>query len=177
VAQASSTPSADISVEPIPTESQAPAPSSELPSAAPATAVAVPAAPADPCHQHAATYCALNPAVTQATIGNTICVSGWTSTVRPSESYTENLKREQIAAEGLPGGLSAYEEDHRMPLDLGGAPSNATNLSPESHGSSNAKDGDEVSLKDEVCAGQLTLAQAQQQLVATWLGPYPSYRR
>jgi DNA-binding CsgD family transcriptional regulator len=31
---------------------------------------------------------AYNPAVTQATIGRTICVSGWTATIRPSSSYT-----------------------------------------------------------------------------------------
>lgn len=69
---------------------------------------------ADPCHASGITYCALNPAVTQATIGQTICVRGWTATVRPSESYTEDLKRQQIAHEGLPGGLSRYEEDHLL---------------------------------------------------------------
>lgn len=78
------------------------------------TAAPTPAPPADPCHTSGVTYCALNPAVTQASIGQTICVRGWTATVRPPESYTEALKREQIAQEGLPGGLSSYEEDHLL---------------------------------------------------------------
>jgi hypothetical protein len=37
-----------------------------------------------------------NPAVTQDNIDQTICVSGWTATIRPSSSYTSKLKIEQI---------------------------------------------------------------------------------
>src|SRR5947209_3021171 len=40
----------------------------------------------------------LNPAVTQETIGQTICRSGWTSTVRPSTSVTEPEKLASMAA-------------------------------------------------------------------------------
>jgi hypothetical protein len=39
---------------------------------------------------------AINPAVTQDDIESTICVRGWTRTVRPPRQYTEGLKREQI---------------------------------------------------------------------------------
>ena len=135
------------------------------------------AAPVDVCHQNGITYCVLNPAVTQATIDSTICVSGWTATVRPPESYTEALKAAQIAAEGLPGGLSDYEEDHRMPLELGGSPADPHNLSPESPPSPNPKDSDETSLNSQVCDGHLTLAQAQQQMVAKWLLAWPGYKQ
>ena len=151
--------------------------------AAASTSVATPsstpaAGPAstDACHRGGVTYCALNPAVTQATIRRTICLSGWTATVRPPESYTESLKREQIAAEGLSGGLSAYEEDHRMPLELGGAPSAPANLSPEYPRSPNRKDSSETELKDAVCAGRMTLLQAQRRLATEWLAAYPRYR-
>jgi hypothetical protein len=41
-----------------------------------------------------------NPDVTQDTIDSTICVSGWTSTVRPPSSYTTALKIQQIAEYG-----------------------------------------------------------------------------
>ena len=41
---------------------------------------------------------ALNPAVTQATIRTTICVSGWTATIRPPVSYTAPLKLAQMRA-------------------------------------------------------------------------------
>jgi hypothetical protein len=152
--------------------------------ATPSTTTAVPAPvsttapspPADPCHRGGVTYCVLNTGVTQQTIHQTICVAGWTATVRPPESYTEALKRQQIASEGLSGGLSNYEEDHRMPLELGGAPSDPLNLSPESPPSPNPKDSDETRLKHAVCDGALTLAQAQGQMVASWLAAYPGYR-
>jgi hypothetical protein len=35
--------------------------------------------------------------VTQATIGKTICVKGWTKTIRPPATYTNTLKRVQLA--------------------------------------------------------------------------------
>lgn len=37
-----------------------------------------------------------NPDVTQDNIKQTICVSGWTKTIRPPSSYTSKLKLEQI---------------------------------------------------------------------------------
>ena len=42
----------------------------------------------------------LNPDVTQATIGSTVCVRGWTATVRPPTSYTSALKVRQMAEYG-----------------------------------------------------------------------------
>ena len=61
------------------------------------TTAATRSATVDACHHGGITYCVLNPAVTQSTIDQTICVSGWTATVRPPESNTESLKRKQIA--------------------------------------------------------------------------------
>ena len=74
---------------------------------------------------------ALNPAVTQATIGRTICHSGWTATVRPPESVTEREKAASLAAYGDQGAMSDYEYDHFIPLELGGATNDARNLWPE----------------------------------------------
>jgi hypothetical protein len=66
---------------------------------------------------------ALNPEVTQATIRSTICVRGWTRTIRPPQAYTSALKRQQIRELGYPDQrMSAYAEDHLVPLSLGGAP-------------------------------------------------------
>ena len=93
---------------------------------------ASPAPSADPCHRGGVTYCALNPAVTEATIRTTIRVSGWTATVRLPEGNTEPLKLQQMASEELGGSASDYEEGRRMPLELGGDPRDVTNLSPES---------------------------------------------
>jgi len=40
---------------------------------------------------------AINPAVTQANIAFTICTSGYTKTIRPTSSYTTDLKIKQLA--------------------------------------------------------------------------------
>lgn len=53
--------------------------------------------------------------VTQANIHRTICVRGWTRTVRPPEWYTEKLKRRQIREYGYADRrLGDYEEDHLL---------------------------------------------------------------
>jgi hypothetical protein len=112
-------------------------------------------------------------AVTQQNIYSTICVRGWTATVRPPESYTETLKREQIAQYGdyAGAGLSGYEEDHLIPLELGGSPTSPLNLWPEAHAGtegSYVKDGVEDTLNHAVCDGRVKLVPAQQAIAIDW---------
>ncbi|WP_075736897.1 hypothetical protein [Streptomyces acidiscabies] len=115
---------------------------------------------------------ALNPDVTQDTIGSTICVSGWTATVRPSSSYTTALKKQQIVEYGYSDTSTAdYEEDHFIPLELGGAPKDPENLWPEpEYGDKTAgnKDTVENKLKKAVCAGQVNLTDAQNAIASDW---------
>lgn len=117
---------------------------------------------------------ALNPAVTQADIRTTICVRGWTATERPPVSYTEPLKRRQIAQYGYTDRrLSTYEEDHLIPLELGGAPRDPRNLWPEpgdhpKPGVLNSKDLVENALRAAVCSGRVQLAAAQQAIATDW---------
>src|SRR4030081_2675098 len=59
---------------------------------------------ADPCHQGGQEECVINPQVTEANLGATICASGWTRTGRPPAQYTDRLKREQMAQLSLAGG-------------------------------------------------------------------------
>jgi hypothetical protein len=154
---------------------------SASPSAQPATdsqSATTSTFPADPCHIGAVTYCALNPAVTQATIAMTICAGGWTATVRPPSSYTSSLKVEQLAAFGYADqNPRDYEEDHRVPLELGGAPRDTSNLSPERGASPNPKDSAENAARADVCAGRVTLRQEQVAFIGAWLAPYPGYRQ
>src|SRR2546429_8442896 len=75
----------------------------------------------------------LNPDVTQETIGSTICVRGWTKTVRPPTSYTNELKLRQLREYGQTRPPSAYQEDHFVSLELGGDPTDPRNLWPEPH--------------------------------------------
>ncbi len=113
-----------------------------------------------------------NPDVTQSTIDSTICVSGWTATVRPPTSYTNKLKAQGIIDYGYSDtSMSDYEEDHFLPLELGGSPRDAANLWPEPHdGSENSysKDSVENKVKKAVCAGDATLSDAQQAMLADW---------
>ncbi|RRQ81206.1 hypothetical protein CQW39_05290 [Streptomyces griseofuscus] len=115
---------------------------------------------------------AYNPDVTQSTINSTICVSGWTSTVRPPTSYTNPLKVQGIADYGYSDTNTAdYEEDHLVPLELGGAPRDPNNLWPEPHyGSPTAytKDGVETKLKNAVCDGRITLSAARSAIKTNW---------
>ena len=53
------------------------------------------------------------PAVTEATIGATICRPGWTRSIRPPRGYTSAMKRRQLRALGYADRRMAhYEEDH-----------------------------------------------------------------
>lgn len=112
---------------------------------------------------------AVNPAVTQATIDRTICVSGWTATVRPPANVTEPEKRASMAAYGDTGSIRDYEYDHLVPLELGGAVNDPRNLWPEPGGSPNPKDGVENALRGMVCAGQMPLARAQRIIATSWV--------
>ena len=112
---------------------------------------------------------ALNPAVTQGTIDHTICVEGWTDTVRPPESVTEQEKAASMAAYGDSGPMSGYEYDHFVPLELGGATNDPRNLWPEPGASPNPKDTVEDELRGEVCDGRLSVARAQREIVTNWV--------
>ena len=81
-----------------------------------------------------------------------------------------------MQAEGLTDSPANYEFDHRLPLELGGAPSDPLNLSPQPHPESFVKDTDENSAKARVCAGA-DLRQVQAEFIQTWLGAYPTYKR
>ncbi|MDH6123731.1 hypothetical protein [Kitasatospora sp. GP82] len=117
---------------------------------------------------------ALNAAVTQATIGSTICVPGYTATVRPPTSYTNALKIKQIAQYGYSDINTAdYEEDHLIALELGGNPTSPQNLWPEPRyavggGTAAGKDGVENKLHSAVCSHRVGLAAAQHAIATNW---------
>lgn len=118
---------------------------------------------------HAGAY---NPDVTQSAIQSTICVSGWTATVRPPTSYTNPLKAQGIIDYGCSDtNMAGYEEDDLVPLELGGAPRATGNLWPEPSSGSQAahsKDGVETKLKNAVCAGTITLSAARSAIENNW---------
>jgi hypothetical protein len=107
---------------------------------------------------------AYNYAVKQSTIASTICKPGWTATIRPPTSYTTSLKIQQMQQYHETGSPSGYEEDHFIPLELGGAPQAPKNLWPEPHSQSKHSDPLETSLKRQVCNGTLTLKEGRTQI-------------
>ena len=105
--------------------------------------------------------------VTQATIFHTVCVSGWTATIRPPARYTTALKKQQLAewhyADQNP---SHYEEDHLLSLEVGGAPRSTRNLWPQPWSRARRDDKLENGWHTKICDGTLTLRQAQEQELA-----------
>ena len=113
-----------------------------------------------------------DPRVAQDNIQTTICVTGYTTKVRPSTAYTDALKAQQIKAYGYNDTtLADYEEDHLIPLELGGHPTDPKNLWPEPRTGiygATKKDGVENSLHNRVCSGLITLVAAQASIALNW---------
>jgi hypothetical protein len=109
----------------------------------------------------------VDPAVTQADIGSTICRSGYTETVRPPESQTEQFKW-NVAEPAYGQSDVSGELDHLVPLELGGS-NDATNLWVEAGPLPNPKDAVENALNNEVCNGTLSLRAAQREIARNWL--------
>lgn len=124
---------------------------------------------------------AVNSSVTQANIRSTICRTGYTSTVRPSSSYTTSLKVQQLdSGYAFRGDRSTrdYEEDHLIALEIGGAPNAARNLWPEPYADSvgaRTKDLVENQLHDLVCSGRISLRVAQHAIASNWWLAYQRY--
>jgi len=125
---------------------------------------------------------ATNPAVKQENINSTICLSGYTKSVRPSTSYITKLKVKQLSTlpysnfnEFKSGG---FEEDHLISLELGGSPSDPKNLWPEPYASSSGarvKDRLENALHALVCNGSIPLKTAQKEIATNWYAAYVKY--
>lgn len=122
---------------------------------------------------------AIDPSVTQANIHQTICVKGYTKTVRPPAYYTNKLKKAQIAAYGYADtNPRDYEEDHLEALSIGGNPTDERNLWPQPRNSqwnAERKDQLEFVLYKMVCAGELPLAQAQHAMATNWIEAWKKY--
>lgn len=118
---------------------------------------------------------AINQAVTQDNLDQTICQPGYTKTIRPKASYTSALKRQQIKQYGYLDTTSKdYEEDHLISLELGGSPDDPKNLWPEPHPAPNEKDKVENYLHTQVCERKIQLQEAQKEITANW---YTVYKR
>lgn len=129
----------------------------------------------------------VDPAVTDANAATTVCRgAAYTSTVRPPQSYTAALKVQQIASYHYADRRTAdYEEDHLVPLEVGGAPKDPRNLWPQPHAVT-AADGHPAGSREKdafedyenflLCharaSRRITLAQAQRPFLTDWYAAY-----
>ena len=122
---------------------------------------------------------ALNPDVRQETIQQTICVPGYTASVRPSTSYTTGVKAKLLRERAQDvSAASSYELDHKVPLALGGHPRNLSNLELQLwEGDTGAKKKDRIErrLQALVCGGKVGLRAAQQAMYFDWQAAYREY--
>ena len=149
--------------------------------AAAAPTTATPKAPAGFMPKAKLTPGVVNPKVTQANIKKTICVKGYTATIRPPASYTTKIKKQQLASGYAYKGItktSYYEEDHLISLELGGSPKDVKNLWPEPYSGAygaRTKDKIENKLHTLVCNGDIALKTAQQLEAKNWYAAYVQY--
>jgi hypothetical protein len=120
----------------------------------------------------------LNPAVTQENIDQTICHPGWSQTIRPSTSYIRRLKLTTMRAYHYPlRDWKIYIMDHRVPLEVGGHPTDPLNLwtqpiiAPDGWNDA-LKNRLEDDLHRKVCLRQVTLAYAQSEFLQDWHRSY-----
>ena len=121
---------------------------------------------------------AIDPTVSQTNIASTICIVGYTKTIRPPATYTNSLKFQQLRGSYSRYGSTnskLFEEDHLIPLALGGAPRDPKNLWPEPWESARKKDRLELKLHLMVCAGQMSLAKARAIFATDWTKGYATY--
>lgn len=116
---------------------------------------------------------AVDPAVTQDNIDQTICVPGYTKTVRPRTSYTSGIKRELLnnSYKGQ-GERRLVELDHLIPLIAGGHPTSPENLWPQPYGGeydARYKDRCEVTTGRAICQGSVGLVEAQKGFSVNWI--------
>ena len=117
----------------------------------------------------------------------TICRSGWSKSVRPPVAYTGTLKRTQIREYGYEDrDASHYQEDHLIPLSIGGAPRIRPNLGPEpltatlpdgTEVGAGTKDRFELYLHAAVCDGSVALRTAQRQMTDDWIAGWEAAGR
>lgn len=108
----------------------------------------------------------------------TICVRGFTKTIRPPVSYTDALKLKIMRAYGLTGSPHAYELDHLVALESGGAPSDPANLWPqpyEPQPGAHEKDALENLMRQRICTGATSVGQAANELATEWVAAYARF--
>jgi hypothetical protein len=122
-----------------------------------------------------------DPALTPGAVVNvdqaTLCQVGYAASVR---HYDRRLRDRVFNSYGLVDvDRRDYEIDHLVPVSIAGAPDDARNLWPESRRTepynAEVKDTLEDVLHREVCAGRVSLKEAQDAIRTDWIAAYQKY--
>ena len=101
-----------------------------------------------------------------------VCAAGYAA---GAGVVPESLKADVYAAYGITNPVPGdYQIDHLVPLSLGGS-SDISNLWPNPVAPEpgyNEKDRVEAYLQQQVCSGNMSLEQAQEQIATNWVGIY-----
>lgn len=123
----------------------------------------------------------LDARVTQASLAETICRPGYADTVAPPFDEAMAQKDRLLAARGIDAGdCVAYALDRRVPILLGGSPDAVANfdlLPWGGHAGERRKSLLTVRLKRCVCAGRISLSQAQAAISGNWAHQYEQLTR
>ncbi|WP_345814785.1 hypothetical protein AAGS40_21345 [Paraburkholderia sp. PREW-6R] len=121
----------------------------------------------------------LDKRVTQQSVSETICRSGYADSVAPPFSHVMAQKDRMLAARGIDADEAAdFALDRRVPIVLGGAPDASANLGLLPWA---GKQGERrkaraaVMLRRCVCEGKLSLADAQAAIVGNWSVVYSGF--
>ena len=111
----------------------------------------------------------LNQSVRAETLSETICMRGYTRTIRPPANVTNTIKYEMLRKKGYAiSSMHDFILDHKIPLSLGGAPNDLRNFMLQTEDESKDKDRVELCLAKTVCAGRVSLDEAQREIWRDW---------
>lgn len=108
-----------------------------------------------------------------------VCTPGYATDLRPRGTLWLRLKEQAYRRYSIPRGHHsyidaaghrhpAYEIDHLIPLEIGGAPDDIRNLWPQTIVEAKAKDKVENALHALVCSGQMPITEAQAAIAKNW---------
>lgn len=121
----------------------------------------------------------LDDRVTQESVAETICRPGYADTVSPPLDELMAHKDRLLAERGIDADDGArYALDRRVPVVLGGSPDAADNLDLLPWGGHRGERRKELltaKLKRCVCAGRMTLGEAQSAIAGNWSAQYARF--
>ena len=111
----------------------------------------------------------VNPNVTPENIDLTICVKGFSHSIRPPWQFTNSIKHRLLDEAGIPSeAIHEYVLDHVINIAIGGAPDDPRNLRLQPREESLQKDRAENRAHDLVCTHRLGLREAQRIMWSDW---------